>query len=144
MSGVTDEIVVDAGPDAIWDVIADFESYPDWQDGVRKAEILETDDDGWGTKVRLVIDAQAFRAQIVLAYTYTDDSMSWRLLEGDGVRSNTGCYRLEPLEAGGTRVVYELEVTPSIPLPGMLRRMAAQRIVDTALRAMKQRVESRA
>lgn len=142
MSGVSDSIVVDAGPEVIWDVIAGFESYPEWQDGVKEAEVLETGDDGWATKVRLVVDAQRFRAVMVLGYTYTDDAMSWELLEGEGVKSNTGTYRLEPLDEGGTRVTYDLEVTPSIPVPGMLKRMAAQRIVDTALRGMKQRAES--
>lgn len=141
MSGVTDSIVVNAEPDAIWDVIAGFEQYPEWQDGVKEAEVLETGDDGWATRVRFVIDAQRFRAEMVIAYTYTDDEMRWQLVEGDGVKENTGSYRLEPLDNGSTRVTYELEVTPSIRLPGVLRRMAAQRIVDTALRGMKQRVE---
>lgn len=142
MSGVADSIVVDAPPEAVWEVIAGFEDYPRWQDGVTEADVLETGEDGWATKVRLAVDAQRFRAVMVLAYDYTDDEMRWHLLEGDNVKENTGSYRLEARADGSTLVTYELELTPSVPLPGMLRRLVARRIVDTALGAMKRRAES--
>jgi ribosome-associated toxin RatA of RatAB toxin-antitoxin module len=42
-NAVQDSIVVHADPDAVWDVIADFEAYPEWQPEIREAEVLETD-----------------------------------------------------------------------------------------------------
>lgn len=139
---VSGQIIVQAGADAVMDVIADFEAYPEWQDEITAAEILETDDDGWGTAVRFTVDAKVFSMTYVLAYTYTDDAMSWTLREGDQVRKIDGTYELAEQDDGSTLVTYELEVEPAITLPKVLRRKAAQRIVDGALKGMKRRVES--
>lgn len=139
---VSDRIVVAADPDTIMDVVADVAAYPEWQDRIREVEVLATDDDGWVTTARLVIDAKVLTAWFVLAYEYTPDVMSWRLLEGDGVRRNDGAYRLVDRGDGTTEVTYELVVEPSVPVPQMLRRQAAKAIVDAALRGLKRRVES--
>jgi len=139
---VRDTIVVSADPDAIMDVIADFDAYPEWQDEVREVEILETDDDGWGTRVRFVVSAQGFAATYVLGYRYGDTEMRWSLVEGDKVRRNDGAYVLSDRGDGTTLVTYELAIEPAITLPGLVRRQIARRIADTALTGMKRRVES--
>jgi ribosome-associated toxin RatA of RatAB toxin-antitoxin module len=138
---VQDSIDVAASPDEVMEVIADFEAYPEWQPEFREVEILETDDDGWGTKVRFVVDAKVMQATLVLDYTYEDDAMRWELVEGDGVKRNDGAYLLEDKGDGTTHVTYEVEIEPSVPMPGMLRRKAAKKIATGALRGMKQRVE---
>lgn len=141
---VSDSIVIDADADTIMDVIADFEAYPEWQDEIREVEILETDDDGWGTRVRFVVDAKIFTARIILAYEYTDTSMTWHLVEGDPIRRNDGAYELRERAEGGTEVSYRLEMDPGVPVPGILRRQAAKRIVDAGLKGLKRRVEAAA
>ena len=55
-------IVVDAAPDRVLDVIADFDAYPEWTGAVREAEVLEEDEDGWARTVRFVLDAGALIA----------------------------------------------------------------------------------
>lgn len=140
---VRDSIVVAADPDTIFDVIADFEAYPEWQSETSDVEILETDEDGWATRVRMVVDARVMQARMVLAYSYTDTEMHWHLVEGEGLKRNDGSYRLEPREDGTTLVTYEIEVVPTAPVPGFLRRQAAKRIAEAALQAMKRRVEAR-
>jgi ribosome-associated toxin RatA of RatAB toxin-antitoxin module len=137
------EISIAATPADVWDVIGDFAAYPEWQPDIREVEVLETDAGGWGTRVRFVVDAKIMRATLVLAYTYTDHSMSWVLVDGEGVRRNDGAYTLEPQADGSTRVTYELEVEPAVPVPGVVRRTAARRIVQGAQRDMKQRAEAR-
>ncbi len=139
---VSDSVVVRADPAAIWDVIADFDAYPEWNDEIEEAETLEVGDDGWGTRARFRINAGVVQAEVVLAYAYTDESMRWWLEEGDKVRRNDGVYTLEPREDGTTEVRYELEIEPSVRVPGMLRRQAARRIVARALAGMKQRAEA--
>jgi uncharacterized membrane protein len=139
---VRDQIVVAADPDTILDVIADFPSYPDWQSDIKAVEVLDTDEHGWATRVRFTVDAKLFTTTLVLAYTYEDTAMRWHLVEGDQIRRNDGAYELEDLGDGTTRVTYSLEIEPAVPVPGMMRRKAAKRIVDSALSAMKQRVES--
>lgn len=139
---VSERIVVRADSDRVLEVVADFEAYPQWQDEILEVAVLETDEDGWGTRVRMVVDARVFRTTMVLAYTYTDTSMSWELVEGDQVRRNDGRYDLTDLGDGTTEVHYRLELEPSVPVPGPLRRRAARRIVEGALAGMKRRAEA--
>src|SRR5690606_10950662 len=122
-------------------VIADFEAYPDWQPEFTEVEILETDEHGWGTRVRFGVDAKILTARMVLAYTYEPDAMRGRLEGGDGGRPNDRAYGLSDRGDGSTRVDYELSVEPTVPVPGMQRRAAARRIAEGALRGLKRRVE---
>lgn len=139
---VQDSIVVNADPDTVLDVVADFDSYPEWQEEMVEGTVLETGADGRGTKARFVIDAKVVRATLVLAYRYTATSMSWALVESDKLRRNDGSYVMEDLGDGRTRVTYALEVELGVPLPGLVRRQAAKRIVDSGLKGLKTRVES--
>ena len=141
---VRDSIVVNADPDSILDVVADLEAYPEWQAEVKAVEVLETDDDGWPTKARLDVDVKVLQASMVLEYTYPDEGMRWRLLEGKGLTKNDGAYLLDDRGDGTTEVTYEVEIATNIKVPSMVRRQISKRAVDTALKAMKKRVESRA
>lgn len=139
---VSDHITVNADSDSVMDVIVDYEAYPEWQSEITAAEILETDDYGWGTLVRFAVDAKVFTAQYVLRYTYGDDTVEWHLDSSDQLDALDGIYRLRELGDGRTDVNYELDVVPNVRLPGVLRRQAARRIVDGALKGLKERVES--
>lgn len=139
---VRESIVVTADIDTIMDVIADFDSYPDWQPDFKSVEVLSTDADGWATEVRFVLDAMIMTTTYTLAYSYTENSMSWYLVEGAQVRTVDGNYTLDDLGDGQTRVTYTLEVDPTINVPGILKRKATKKIVDSALKGMKQRVEA--
>jgi ribosome-associated toxin RatA of RatAB toxin-antitoxin module len=139
---VRDSIVITADPDSIMDVIADYEAYPEWQDEIKEAEILATDDDGWGTEVRFKVDATIAVVNYTLSYTYTDTSLRWTMVEGDKVKRNEGSYELTDQGDGTTLVEYDLEVEPGIKVPSMLRKQASKRIVRTALEGLKRRVES--
>jgi ribosome-associated toxin RatA of RatAB toxin-antitoxin module len=140
---VSERVLVRADPDAVLDVITDVEAYPEWQEEVERVEILESDEDGWATRVRFLLDAKVFRTTFVLAYEYGDDWMSWTLVEGDQLRRNDGRYEVHDQGNGMTELVYSLTVEPAMPLPGIVRRRAAKRIVDAALRNVAARVESR-
>ena len=139
----TSDIVVDAEPGAIMDVVADFASYPRWATGVKETEVLETLDTGRARLVRFVLDASPIRDEYTLVYVWQgDEQVSWELHEqGKMLKAMDGAYVLSPLQDGRTRVTYRLEVQVSIPLLGMLKRKAEKVIIDTALKGLKKRVE---
>lgn len=138
---VSERIVIAAPPEAVWDVIADFPAYPEWGSDIREVEVLERDADGWGTRVRMVVDAKVVVADFVLAYTYRDDDMRWEMESGQGLKRNDGSYTVVDRGDGTTELVYELTVEPAVKVPGFIRRKAAQRIVDGALRGVKRQAE---
>ncbi len=140
----TSSIVVDAPPSAVMAVIADFESYPAWATGVRKAEVRGTAAGAAGRaeQVFFVLDVSPIKDEYTLAYTWDGDrEVSWTLVEGKMLRSLDGAYVLRA-HAAGTEVTYRLALDVSIPLIGMLKRKGEKILIDAALKGLKKRVES--
>lgn len=140
---VSERVVVDADSATVLDVIRDVEAYPQWQAETTEAEVLKRHDDGLPERVRFVVDGGVFREAMVLDYRHSATGMSWSLVEGNQLRRNDGRYQVTDRGDGTTELSYALAVELAIPLPGLVRRRAAKRIVDTALRGAKSRAESR-
>lgn len=136
-------IYMDADPATVMDVIADIGSYPDWVKEYRETEVLETDADGNPKKARLVLDAAVLKDTMVLAYQWPADgeSVTWTLVSSSLLKSLDGAYRLTP-KGSGTDVTYELAVDLMIPMIGLLKRKAERRLIETALKDLKKRVEA--
>jgi ribosome-associated toxin RatA of RatAB toxin-antitoxin module len=125
-------------------VIADIAAYPEWSDGMRSVEILTQYDDGRPADARFVVDAGAIKDTYELEYDWADDdsSVSWTLTNGGMLKAMDGSYELADNGDGTTTVRYQLAVDVSIPMIGLIKRKAEKVIVDTALRGLKERVES--
>ena len=142
---VTDQthssIAIDAPPSSVMGVIADFDNYPAWVSFLKHVEVLETDATGRGIKVRFVLDAGVVVDDYDLAYTWSDDGVSWQLTRGTSIKAMDGSYHLVAT-ATGTDVGYALSIVVDVPLLGVFKRKAEQVLIDTALRALKARVEA--
>ena len=137
----TSSIVIDAAPAAVMGVIADFEAYPSWAQGVKKAEPVDAGKRP--EQVYFELDASPIKDAYTLAYDWDgDDGVSWSLVEGKMLKAMDGAYLLEDRGDGSTEVTYRLAVDISIPMIGMLKRKAEKVIIDTALKGLKKRVES--
>ncbi|MEW2121304.1 SRPBCC family protein [Streptomyces sp. NPDC005474] len=135
-------ITIEAAPDEVMAVIADFARYPDWTGEVKEAEILKTDAQGRAEQVRLVMDAGAIKDDQTLGYTWTGEhEVSWTLVKSQMLRAVDGSYILKPAGGGGTEVTYQLTVDVKIPMLGMIKRKAEKVIIDRALAGLKKRVE---
>lgn len=139
-------ITIDAAPADVLDVIADFDSYPEWTGAVKQTEVEQEYDDGWPQQVRFVLDAGVLKDTYSLAYEWdvAEDgtgTVSWSLVEAEQLlRGLDGSYELQAAEAG-TEVTYRLTVDVRIPMLGMLKRKAEKGIIETALGELKKRVE---
>lgn len=134
-------IVINADPAAVMKVIADFPSYPQWITFIQAVEVLDSDETGRATVVRFVLDAGVVVDDYALAYTWSDDEVSWQLVRATSIKAMDGSYQLTPSE-GGTEVAYALSIDIDMPLLGVFKRKAEQVLIDTALRALKLRVEA--
>jgi len=139
----TSRIVIAAPRPAVMAVIADFAAYPQWASGVRAAEVVEQED-GRASRVRFTLDAGPVKDTYVLGYDWDGDAaVRWHLAEaGSVVSAMDGGYLLADT-GGDTETTYELSVDVRIPMPGLLKRRAEKTIIDTALKGLKNRVESR-
>jgi ribosome-associated toxin RatA of RatAB toxin-antitoxin module len=138
----TSSIVIDASPAEVMAVIADFPAYPEWAQGMKKAEVVEEGPQGRAQKVHFELEAAPIKDSYTLGYDWNGDSdVHWNLVEGKMLKAMQGAYELRP-SGSGTEVTYRLAVDLSIPMIGMLRRKAEKVIIDTALKGLKKRVES--
>jgi ribosome-associated toxin RatA of RatAB toxin-antitoxin module len=138
----TQSIVIDATPEEIVAVIADFDAYPQWANGVKRTEVLETGADGRAAQVRFNIDQGPIKDEYVLAYDeWSTKKISWHLVKGQMQKSQEGSYALTH-KGGSTEVTYTLSVQLIVPMIGLFRRKAEKMIMDTALKELKRRVEN--
>ena len=140
----TSSILIAAEPAAVMAVIADFDAYPEWAKGVKSAEVLTEYDDGRAGEVAFVLDAAPIRDEYTLTYDWDGDAqVTWSLVKAKILKSMEGAYILVP-KGDDTEVTYHLAVDLTIPMIGMLKRKGEKVIIDTALKGLKNRVESRA
>ena len=135
-------IIVDAPPADVMDVIADFESYPEWAKGVQTAEVRAEGHGDRAEQVYFALDVSPIKDQYTLAYDWKPSGVSWELVGKSTVqKSQKGSYSLAP-KGDGTEVTYHLAVDIAMPMLGMFKRKAEKMIMDSALKELKKRVES--
>ncbi|MGB7363175.1 MAG: SRPBCC family protein [Rhodococcus sp. (in: high G+C Gram-positive bacteria)] len=139
----TKSIVIDASPDDVMAVIADFPKYPEWVTAAKSVEVLESAESGRARRVKFVLDAGMVKDTYELEYDWSSDGseVSWNLVAGEMQKSQVGSYALAPAGKGGTEVTYVLTVDLAIPMIGLFKRKAEKVITDTALKELKKRVE---
>ncbi len=136
-------ITIAAPPEQVLAVIADIDSYPEWTGQIKSAQVVETGADGKPRQARFVMDAGVLKDEYVLEYDWNDSGVSWELVGKSAVqKSQKGWYALAP-QGDGTEVTYHLAVDISMPMLGMFKRKAEKMIMDSALKELKKRVESR-
>jgi uncharacterized membrane protein len=141
----TQAIVIAAPADACFAVAAAFENYPEWVGDIKEVTVHERDAAGRGTLVRFRTAAFGRSTSYTLRYDYSHapTTLSWVEVTGDLTSKLDGAY---VFEAGddGTAVTYHLEAELKFPIPGFVKRRAEGRIMHTALRQLKARVEATA
>jgi hypothetical protein len=135
----TREVLIEATPDKIMQVLFDLESLTEWSSAHKKVEILERDDQGRPSKSRQVVRIVGVSDEQVLAYSVHDDGVSWRLVSGKQQRAQQARYTLTP-EGDSTRVRFELTVDLLVPLPGFLIKKGANGLMETATEGLRKRV----
>ncbi len=133
------DIVIEASPEEILDVIADFEAMPEWSDPHQSAEILETGDDGRPSKVKMKVRTAGITDVQVVAYTWSGNNVSWTLVSSSQQKAQDGKYSLVP-QGDRTLVKMEVSVDPNVPLPGFVLKRAVKGTIDSATKALRERV----
>ncbi len=126
-----------------YEVVADFERYPEWARDVKEATVVERDDAGRGVLVDFRAGAMGHSVRYRLRYDHSEapHRMAWVLEEGDIVRRLDGEYRFTAgTDDATTDVEYRLEVDLVVPLPGFVKRRAEGKIMSTALDELARRV----
>jgi ribosome-associated toxin RatA of RatAB toxin-antitoxin module len=138
---VTDsrEVVIEASPKDILDVIADVENAPSWSPQYQSAEVLGTYDDGRPKRVKMKVKAAGITDEMEVEYSFTETSGGWTLIKSSQLKAQQGQYTLTP--AGDkTKVRFDLTVDPSIPIPGFLLKRTLKGAMETATDGLRKQV----
>ena len=142
----TEHMSVAAPPERCFAVVADIERYPEWAADIKEVTVHERDADGRPLLVTFRAAAFGRSTSYTLAYDYAGapQTVAWRLTQGDITTKLDGSYVFDGTDGGGTDILYHLEVEFRVPIPGFIKMRAQSRIMATALRELKARVESSA
>ena len=135
------EILIEATPEEILDVIADLESLTEWSPAHQSSEVLERGDDGRPSVAKMKVKAAGITDEQVVAYTWGDNTVSWTLVSAGQQRAQDATYTLTP-EGEATRVTFDISLDPIVPLPGFLLKRTIKGQVDTATEGLRKRVLS--
>jgi ribosome-associated toxin RatA of RatAB toxin-antitoxin module len=140
----TEHTTVSASPERCFAVVTDIERYPEWAADIKLVTVDERDDQGRPLACTFRAAAFGRSTSYTLVYDYSEAPhvLAWRLTRGDITTKLDGRYVFDAAEGGGTDITYHLEVELRVPIPGFIKMRAASRIMSTALRELKARVES--
>ena len=141
----TEHMSVSASPERCFAVVADIERYAEWAADIKEIVVEERDDEGRPLLVTFRAAAFGRSTSYTLRYDFSEAPhiLSWKLTKGDITSKLDGSYVFDPGEGGsGTQVTYHLEAELRVPIPGFIKMRAQSRIMSTAMRELKARVES--
>ncbi len=139
----TERMTVSSLPEQCFAVVSDIERYPEWAADIKAVTVHERDEHGRPTLVTFRAAAFGRSSNYTLSYDYSDapHALAWRLTKGDITTKLDGSYVFDPAEGGGTEITYHLEAELRVPIPGFVKMRAQSRIMSTALRELRARVE---
>jgi uncharacterized membrane protein len=134
-------MVIEAPPQACFEAITEYDSFPDWQAAVKEVEVLSRDAEGRGRDVRFAIDAKVKTVHYTLAYSYEAPHLiTWDFVEGD-VKDVDGEYVFEDQRDGTTLATYSLAIDPGVWLPGPVSKVLTEQVMKRSVEDLKRRVE---
>ena len=135
-------IVIEAPLADVQAALFDIATYPEWLTSIKKADVLEKDEQGRAIKAKLSIDAGMTKDRVTLDYDWSaaPASLSFSVDEADLLTQMDGTYLMKALDEDSTQVTYELTVAVSLPVPEMMITKAQQQTIDAALKELAARV----
>jgi ribosome-associated toxin RatA of RatAB toxin-antitoxin module len=133
------EVVIEATPGEILDVIADVEATPTWSPQYQKAEILESYPDGRPKQVEMTVKAAGITDKMVIEYTWNDTGVSWTLVKSSQLKKQDASYTLTA-DGAKTKVKFDMAIDLSIPMPGFLLKRTLKGGMETATDGLRKQV----
>jgi ribosome-associated toxin RatA of RatAB toxin-antitoxin module len=133
------EVVIEATPEEIFDVIADVVNASSWSPQYQSAEVLDTYADGRPKRVKMKVKAAGLTDEMEVEYSWSANSAGWTLINSSQLKAQDAMYTLSP--AGDkTKVRFDLKVDPSIPIPGFLLKRTLKGAMETATDGLRKQV----
>lgn len=141
MAFVSKTVEVDAGAAAILGIVADFESYPQWNDEVKAVYILARYNDGRPSQLRVDTEIQGTPGTFIQAVYYpTPVQIQTVMQQGELFTKQEQLFSV--VEMGSTSLLtVDLDVEVSLPIPNMMMKKVVNDVLDHLADNLKNRAE---
>jgi ribosome-associated toxin RatA of RatAB toxin-antitoxin module len=129
MAVVTKQVLIDAPVERLYEIIVDYERYPEFVPGIRACRVRSSR----GEKhVEYELDLGVKRIRYVLRHEeQRPRRVAWSLVSGDMMKTSNGSWELAD-EKGRTRAVYSVEI--QITRPPLVPQALVDRVSDELTR----------
>ncbi|MGV0743627.1 SRPBCC family protein [Mycolicibacterium sp. XJ870] len=137
---VSKTVEVDAAAEKVMAIVADFESYPQWNPEIKGCWILARYDDGRPSQLRLDVEIQGQSGVFINAVYYPGENQIFTVLQqGDHFKKQEQKFSVVPLGATSLLTV-DLEVETQLPIPGPMVKKVIGDTLDHLANALVARV----
>jgi ribosome-associated toxin RatA of RatAB toxin-antitoxin module len=141
MAQASKTVTVNVTPEQFFDVIADYEKYPEFLPEVKKVKV----DAGQGAikEVTYTVDIKAKVINYTLKHTAEKPAtLRWTMIKGEMMKGNDGAWTLKPgAKAGTTDATYTIDLRLSALVPGFIEKLLAEQNLPGLLANFKARAE---
>ena len=138
----TSHIEINAPAKLCYDILCDFERYPEWFKHVNSVDIQEYNQEGRPSTVFYRFDVALKQGFTILqTYTYDDENLVLEFnAAGGDFKNSGGFFKFISQKDGPTRVEYMAHVTVGFPVP----QRVVDYVVDYAMKEVLQNLKAEA
>jgi coenzyme Q-binding protein COQ10 len=141
MAQASRSVTVEVPPEKLFDVIVDYERYPEFLPEVKGAKV----EGGQGAikEVSYRVDIKAKVISYTLKHTAErPNKLSWTMVKGEMMKGNDGAWTLKPgARPGTTDATYTIDLKLSSLVPGFVEKALAEQSLPGLLANFKARAE---
>ncbi len=141
MATASRSVTVNVPPEKLFDVIVDYEKYPEFLPEVKKVKV----DGGQGSikEVTYTVDIKAKVITYTLKHTAErPGKVAWTMIKGEMMKGNDGTWALKPgAQPGTTEATYTIDLKLSALVPGFIEKVLAEQNLPGLLQNFKNRAE---
>ncbi len=136
------EVVVDVPPEKLWDVITDWERYPEFLPELKDVTIHRSGPDGYEISYEVSL-IKRIRYKLRFAAD-APRGLTWELVESNLLQKNSGAWTLRPEgpAGGATRATYEVDLEVGQYVPRAILTKLITVSLPRMLAQFKERAES--
>jgi ribosome-associated toxin RatA of RatAB toxin-antitoxin module len=141
MPFVSKTVEVSASADSILAIVADFESYPQWNKEIKGLWVLARYDDGRPSQLRLDAKYEAIEDTLIQAVYYPNPNQIQTIMQqGNLFKKQEQLFSV--VETGATSLLtVDMDVEPSLPIPAPMVKTLVGNVLDYLAENLKQRAE---
>jgi ribosome-associated toxin RatA of RatAB toxin-antitoxin module len=138
---VSKTVEVAASAESIMAIVADFESYPQWNEEIKGCWVLARYDDGRPSQLRLDVVVQGQSGTFISAVYYPGENQIYTLLQ-QGDHFDKQEQRFSVVAMGPTSLLtVDLDVETKLPIPAPMVKKAVSDTLDYLAANLKARAE---